>query len=163
VTEQQAADLADTPGFTCRFEDGDCLVCVQFAHDVPSHPDTEALERRLRLALHALAPEAEITDVRSGLRFASEPNSPAIEALHRLRRAVRHVADVEGLDAVELVEQLAVFSREFATLDAWLCNGGSIPGEWARRHPDGDQRAAEQIAEWISTEGTSVGVVTMAS
>lgn len=156
ATEQQTEVLADTPGFTCRFDDdGDCLVRVQFAHDVPSPPDAEALERRLRLALLALAPDAEITDVRSGLRFACEPHSPAVEALHRLRRDVRRVPDIDDLDHNELAEMLAVFAREFSALDQWLCNGGSIPGEWARRHPGGDQQAAEQIADQISLDVTA--------
>jgi hypothetical protein len=154
VSDQQAEVLADTPGFTCRLdEDGDCLVRVQFAHDVPSHPDVDALERRLRLALLAMAPDAEITDVRSGPRFTREPSSPAVEALHRLRRDSRRVSRVEDLDHDDLVEMLTVFAREFSALDEWLCNGGSVPTEWARRHPGGDRRAAEQIADQAAADG----------
>lgn len=138
--------VADTPGFQCRYEeDGPSLVSIRLAHDVPSEPDTDAMEQRVRLALHELLPDAEIVDVRFGLRFASEEVSPALEALHRLRRDVRRLPVLEELGHDDLVETLTVVAREFTHLDEWLCNGGSLPREWARRHPQGDKQATAQI------------------
>lgn len=156
LTAQQAEVLVDTPGFDVLDADTDtCLVRVSFAHDVPSPPDTDALERRLRLALLALVPGAEIADVRFGVRFDQDAASPAVEALHRLRRDVNRVGSVDelaGVNAEQLAEIVAVFVREFHSLDEWLCNGGSIPREWARRHPGGDGHTMEQIADRITEE-----------
>jgi hypothetical protein len=146
VTEEQAQIVANAPGFHCRFDDdGPSLVSIRLAHDVPCQPDTDAMEQRVRLALHELVPDAEIVDVRFGLRFAREEVSPALEALHRLRRDIRHMPALDDVDRDDLAETLTVIAREFAHLDEWLCNGGSLPREWARRHPQGDKQTTAQI------------------
>lgn len=150
LTEQEVEILAETPGFGCRVgDDGICLVSVRFAHDVPSEPDAEALERRLRLALQALVPGAEIVDVRFGFRFARDGASPGVQALHRLRRELRTAQEAQGWEREALAELLTAIGREFAYLDDWLCNGGSMPSEWARRHPGGDAVAARQLANVV--------------
>lgn len=146
VTVEQAQIVADAPGFHCRFdEDSPTLVSIRLAHDVPCEPDTKAMEQRVRLALHELLPDAEIIDMRHGLRFAPEDHSPALAALHRLRRDIRCLPALDELDRDELAETLTVIAREFTHLDEWLCNGGSLPREWARRHPQGDKQTTAQI------------------
>lgn len=151
LTEEHVEVLAETPGFHCRLQDdGDALVSITFAHDVPSHPDTDALECRLRLALEALVPGAEVVDIRHGVRYARDAGSPAAEALHRLRRDVHRASLLEDLEAVErdqLAEALHAVFRDFNELDEVLCNGGTVPSDWARRHPEGDRGAALQMAD----------------
>lgn len=147
VTEQGVEALAETPGFHCRVEDDDAtLVSIRLAHDVPSPPDTKAMEKRLRLALHSLAPGAEIIDVRSGPRHSPEVPSLAVQSLHCLRRHLGRPIDVEEMDWDTLTELWTIMRREFLQLDEFLCNGGSLPADWARRHPQGDERAFEQVA-----------------
>lgn len=148
LTEQQVEVLAETPGFHARLEDDDiALVSITFAHDIPSHPDTDALERRLRLAFEALVPGAEIIDVRGEPRWASDAGCPAADALHRLRRDVNRAASLDDPDRDTLAEVLTTVFRDFAELDDLLCNGGSVPADWARRHPEGDRGAARQLAD----------------
>lgn len=150
LTKQQAEILADTPGFHCRLQDeGTTLVSIRFAHDVPSHPDPDALERRLRLALGELVPGADIRDVSYGFRYARDASSPATDALHCLRRAIGKLPAVDSLEREELAEVLTIFAREFTHLDDLLCNGGTVPPEWIRRHPEGDRGAAQQIADTL--------------
>lgn len=148
LSEDEVATLTETPGLNCRvLDDGTVLVRVDFAHAVPTMPDVEAMEHQLRLALEALVPDGEIIDVRYGLRHAQDAGSPAVEALHRLRREVGRLSISCELERDELVELLTVVAREFTHLDDWLCNGGSMPGDWVRRHPEGDRTAARQIAQ----------------
>jgi hypothetical protein len=161
VTDEQVEVLADAPGFSCRpNDDGTHVVRMRFAHDVPSHPDTEAMEQQLRLALQAMAPDSEVIDVRFGLRYARDETSPAVDALHRLRRDVERLAAPDDLgrdlSRDELEEALTAFAREFRHLDEWLTNGGSIPADWARRHPAGDMQAAEQIADSLADTAIKV-------
>lgn len=148
LTEDHLQALVDAPGFTCRAgDDATAIVSIRFAHDVPSQPDAEALERRLRLALQALVPGAEITDVRYGFRHSREPVSPALVALHRLRQHLGRLDGPAEPDSEGLAQTLQAVSEEFARLDDWLCNGGSLPSEWARRHPGGDEQAARQVEQ----------------
>lgn len=148
LTAQQVEVLAETPGFRCRLQEDDtALVSITFAHDVPSHPDTEALERRLRLALEALVPGSEVVDVRGEPRYAASGGCPAGDALHRLRRDVNRAGSFDDLDRESLAEVLTTVVRDFTELDDLLCNGGSVPTDWARRHPEGDRGAARQLAD----------------
>lgn len=158
LTEQHAEALAQMPGFSCRAEDsGIGLVRVHFAHAVPSHPDIDTMEQQLRLALAAVIPDVEIVEIVHGFRYARDAASPAAEALHQLRRDIGRMSDVDGWDRDELAETLMIIAREFTLLDDWLCNGGSIPSDWARRHPEGDIKAAEQIAAELTRPAALVG------
>lgn len=163
LTGPEAEGVEEAPGFSCRpNDDGTHIVRMRFAHDVPSHPDTDAMEHQLRLALQAMAPSAEILDVRFGLRYARDADSPAVQALHRLRRDVERFAEPDMLDGLardDLAETLTAFTREFRALDEFLTNGGSVPSDWARRHPAGDRQAVEQIADSLAeTEHMPVGL-----
>jgi hypothetical protein len=158
LTGQEVEVLAEMPGFACRLEDsGLAVVRVDFAHSVPSWPDHEAMEQQLRLALAAVVPDAEIVEVMYGFRYARDAGSPAVEALHRLRRDVGRLSDAEAWDRDELAEMLTVIAREFTHLDDWLCNGGSVPSEWARRHPEGDTKAAAQVTASLEEPAMMAG------
>lgn len=147
LDDDQVRALSQAPGISCRLEDDDVgLVRMEFANPVPSWPNVRGMESDLTAALRELAPTAEIVDVRYGYRYDADIGSPAVEALRRLRIDLARIPTRDELDADELTELLTVIAREFTILDIWMCNGGSTPMEWVRRHPDGDLQANTELA-----------------
>jgi hypothetical protein len=144
LTAEQIKALIAEPGLDCSDVDDDTVRArIEIAHDIPSWPDLGALQTKVKVMVADIAPQAQIVDVRAGYRYAHDTGSPAEAALHRLRSRAGVLAG--DLGDVELGELLTAVLRDFTVLDGWLREGGSLPPDWARRHPAGDPDVARRL------------------
>lgn len=148
LTDQQVKTLADAPGLRCSdVDEGTVRAQIEIAHDLPTWPDLNALQDMVRTMVTDLVPHAKILDVRGSYRYAFDAASPAEAALHRLRSsAERALKAAPGTDCGEL---LTAVVRDWRVVDDWLSNGGSLPTDWARRHPAGNHTVAQKIMAGI--------------
>lgn len=149
LTAEQTRALAEAPGLTChRIEDDLVRARIEVAHGLPTWPDLDALQGMVREMVGELVPEAEVVDIRAGYRYDSDADSPAEPALHRLRSVANQArGEIPDGDRDELLTSLL---RDFTVVDNWLSQGGSLPPDWARRHPAGDHSVARRLVEGAS-------------